>query len=282
MRAEARLSTELTHQSGGPGSRISTLRSEAPLMLRLTMAKDPEPWTNSAANIARASVASGAAGPIGGDEFALDVQVGAGSTLVLNEISPTLLLPGPEGAQSRMDTTIRVESGATFIWLPEPIIASAQCDHINTIHVELEPGARLLIREELLLGRCGEAPGRISQQVRVNLNGRPLYHQRLDLGEASTGWDSAAVTGGHSAVGAILAVDPLWDDSPPDNSPFAPEAALMALDGPAALISALAGDSLDLRRDLETGLDLLGSGWRPHTTADNSLTEPEPLSVRSG
>jgi urease accessory protein len=259
MRAQAELATEC---SGGRGlTRVATLRSQAPLMLRLTRPKEAEPQAVSAADAARVCVAAGAAGPIGGDEYTLHVDVGAGSTLVLGDISATLLLPGPHGEVSRQRTDIHVAPSATLVWRPEPLIAAQDCHHVNDVRVALDSGARLLLREELLLGRHGERPGTVHQRLRVRLGGQPLYQQHLTIGPGIAGWDSPAVAGNHQAIGSLVVVDPAWNDGAPPTKLLADDAARLPLAGPAVLISALAADSLALRHSLDSGLASLGPPW---------------------
>jgi urease accessory protein len=219
------------------------------------------------------SVAAGAAGPVGGDQLTLDIDVGPGSALVLTDISPTLLLPGPHGRPSRSTTRVKVKDGATLVWLPEPLIAAANCNHFNDIRVELASTARLLIREELILGRCGEEPGSIQQRLQVRRGGQPLYHQNLHVGPDAPGWNSAAVTATHRAVGSLLVVNPgqAW---PINGLLLTDTAALLPLSGPAVLITALADDSLDLRKALIAGLSELGRPWQTDSPAERIGTDP--------
>jgi urease accessory protein len=245
---------------------VSILRSEAPLVLRIARAKAPEPWAAGRTDVVRVALTAGAAGPVGGDELDLTIDVGAGSSLVLSEISPTLLLPGPHGEQSRTRVRVRVAAGATLIWLPEPMIAARGCDHLNDVAVQLEPGARLLMREEVLQGRHEEVSGRVRQRVSVRLAGRPLYRQDLLVGtpEAAT----PPVIGSHGAVGSILIVDPDWTAHPPAGGVLDAEAAVLPLEGPAVLVTALAGDNLALRHQFAAALAVLGEPWGPpHTHA---------------
>lgn len=255
MRARAHLATEHEERPGGRGrSRVTTLRSESPLMLRLTHPKGREPWTSGAPDVARVCLAAGAAGPIGGDRFDLRVDVGPRSTLVLREVSSTLLLPGPDGAQSCTRVTVHVGAAATLVWLPEPVIAARGCHHVNDVRVDLEPGARMVLREELLLGRHGESPGTAHQQLRVRLDGRPLLHQQLSVGPDAPAWGSPAVTAGRRALGTLLVVDPGWAEELPPATPLDGDAAVLPLSGPAVLVSAVATDNLALRRSMDDGL----------------------------
>ena len=255
MRARAVLATELRADPRGPHSHVTRLRSDPPLVLRTAIAKGPEPWTDRTAGLARVSLAAAAAGPIGGDQYGLNVHVGPGSTLVLNEVSATVLLPGHDGARSRTDVRVRVDTGGTLIWLPEPIIAAARCNHVNDVQVELAADARLLMREEILLGRHHEPAGRLRQCVRVRSAGRPLYSQDLDVG--GPGWTNPAVGSDSRAVGSVLVVDPIWRHRRPAPVELPGQAAVMSLDGAAVLVAALAEDNLALRRALTTGLTAL-------------------------
>jgi urease accessory protein len=263
IRARASLATELHLPAQGAGrTRVSTLRSEAPLILRPALPKAREPWAAHAHDVARVSLAAGAGGPVGGDELHLQVRVGAGSSLVLAEISPTLALPGPHGGQSRLRVDVEVAAGGTLIWLPEPVIAARGCDHLTDVRVELDEQARLFLREELLLGRHGETGGRIVQRVSVRRGGLPLYRADLELGTATAG--TPAVAGNHRAIGSTVIVDPGWADSgPPAVSQLPGRAVMLPLAGPAVVVTALADDNLALRHQLEVALRTLGHPWDP-------------------
>ncbi|WP_099826906.1 urease accessory protein UreD [Oceaniglobus indicus] len=259
MFAHAVLACALSHD--GRKSVVSTLRSDGPLVLRQCNPKGPEPLIHKRRDIARASLAAGTAGPIGGDRYALDVHVGAGSTLVLNEVSAMLVLPGVGGGQSRMSITITVEAGATFVWWAEPIIAAHRCNHRHDVRIALADDARLVLREEMLLGRHGETPGDFTSRLRITRGGSALYDQQLGFGPSAAGWNSAAVLGGRRAVGSIIAVEPDWVQTPPAALPYDTHAALTPLAGPGVAIGAVARDSLDLRRLLTQGLNTLGPPW---------------------
>ncbi|EKE43145.1 urease accessory protein UreH [Oceaniovalibus guishaninsula JLT2003] len=259
MVARAALASE--RSADGRTSRIRTLRSDGPLVLRPSNPKGAEPLTHRRHDVARISLAAGTAGPLGGDDYALDIHVGAGSTLVLQEVAAMLVLPGATGGRSRMSIDIRIERDATFVWWPEPIIAAGRCDHCHNVRIAMDPAARLVLREETILGRHGEAPGAFASRLRITRAGAALYDQRLSFGPASTGWNGAAVLGNAKAVGSVVAVDPGWGDAPPSAAPFDRDAALTPLAGPGIAIGAVAADSLTLRRLLIRGLNELGSPW---------------------
>ncbi|HEY9098023.1 MAG TPA: urease accessory protein UreD [Thiobacillus sp.] len=261
MTAHGALATE--RSADGMSSRLSVLRSQGFLVLRPCNSNGEEPLTNGRRNVARVALAAGTAGPLGGDDFTLEMHVGAGSTLVLTEISAMLVLPGSRRGRSTMRITVRVDEDATFVWMPKPIIAARGCDHEHDVRISLERNARMVMREETILGRHREEPGNFRTTLRITHEGRPLYHQQLRFGPAAEGSRSAAVLGNNRAVGSVIAVDPAWTDDTPTAAAFHPDAVMTPLPGPGMLISAVAHDSLQLRQLLDRGLDALGAPWRP-------------------
>ncbi|WP_203596503.1 urease accessory protein UreD [Actinomadura bangladeshensis] len=165
-------------------------------------------WTSRDALAVGVHLTAGGAGPVGGDHLCLEVNVGPGSALVLSEVSPTLLLPGPHGEESRTEIDIHVGAGATLAWLPQLVIAAQGCRHRTDGRISLEQGARLLLREETLFGRHGEQPGDLRQRPRVMLDGRPLLDQELAIGPSAPAWEVPSVTAGNQTTGTLLLVDP--------------------------------------------------------------------------
>lgn len=243
-----------------PVTRFSRLRAESPLVPRPAVPARFEPYVRHAAGPARCVLATGAAGPLGGDDYTLDIDVGDGSTLVLREASATLALPGPHGAPSHYRFRVRVGAGATLIWDPEPVIAARGCDHHQRVDISLDSGSRLFYREELLTGRHGEAPGNLVSHLEVRRGDEPLLVQSMALGPRHTGWDSPAVIGGHRAVGSLLVVDP--DGAPgPEEQSLSPSAVACHLAPDTALATAVGPHSLAVRKALDGYLSGLGAPW---------------------
>lgn len=243
------------------GTRIERLRSEPPLVLRPTVntGLDPSDWAGAGA--AHVSLAAAAAGPLGGDEVNLDVTVGDGASLVLRTVAATLALPGPHAEPSRSDLTFRIGRGATLVWLPEPTIAAGRCDHHAVTRIHLDEDARLITREQLVLGRHGEQPGNLRQRLRVTRGQRPLHDQELRIEADKPGWRGPAVTGGRTALGNLLVVDPSGD-APATTESADKDVAVQHLTDTATLVTALAEDALTLRRTLDQHM-------HPTTSADS-------------
>ena len=241
MRARARVVAE---SDGCGGTRLTTLRSEAPLVLRPT----PDGLY----------LVGGAGGPLGGDDLALEITVGAGAHLVVRTAAASVALPGDGPSEVHVRAT--VAAGGELRWLPEPVVvARAAVHHLRTT-VELDAGARLLWREELVLGRHGEEGGSVVTRTGVDLGGDPLLRHELALGPLYPPAAGPAVTAGARAVGSVLLAGP--DRARVQAATLGPTAAVLPLAGAGVQIVALAAGAAELRRLLDAGMELLSDTRR--------------------
>lgn len=167
----------------------------------------------------------------------------------------TIALPGQAKGESRYDVRINVAEDGELHWLPEQLISVCGSDlHVRT-RVEVAASARLVLREEQVLGRVGEEPGRLTSRLALRVAGRVVLDQELACGPgAPGGWDGPAVLAGHRAVGQLLVVRPEFGREPVAARMLGESAALVPLAGPAALVTAVAADGLRLRRVLDEAL----------------------------
>jgi urease accessory protein len=264
LRNQVRASASIVAvRDAGGVTRLPVLASEVPLVLRRT----PE----------AVYLIGGAAGPIGGDSLALDITVGAGAFLRLRTAAASIALPGLDGLESQLRVTVSVAAGGCLEYLPEPVVVSAGARHASVFAVTLEAGASLVLRDEILLGRHGEAGGRMRSVLRVDYAGRPLLRQALEVSGTDAASRGPAVLSGHRAVGNLLRVNAgEASRASKAGEPIAaggtdgvrgpaevnrgraavprravPEVAVMPLAGPGVLVTALAGDAVTLRRRLD-------------------------------
>ncbi|MER6120054.1 urease accessory protein UreD [Streptomyces sp. NPDC001743] len=249
VRATARISAV---RDGRGATTLPVLESDGPLALRRTRAALP--------GAARVTVVGAMSAPLGGDRLAIEVRIGQGARLGVGSAAATIALPGtgPRAEPARYDITLKVEDGAGLDWLPEQLVSAHGSElHMTTV-AELAPTARLMLREEQVLGRHGETTGTLLSRLTVRRCGRPLLDQQTAYGPgAPGGWDGPAVLGGHRAVGQLLLVDPAFDDKGPDTRLLGPTAVLTRLAGPAVLVTALAADARELRTLLDRAADEL-------------------------
>ncbi|MFI0731115.1 urease accessory protein UreD [Streptomyces sp. NPDC021225] len=247
VRATARVVAEA---DGRGGTALPVLAGDGPLALRRTR-PGAAGGAGGGAGAARVTVVGAMSAPLGGDRLALDVTAGPGARLWMGAAAATIALPGRSAEPAHYDVRLTVGDGATLCWLPEPLISARGSDLRMTCRVELAPTARLLLREEQVLGRAGEPPGRLTARLTVRRAGRALLDQELGYGPGRPGWDGGAVLGGHRATGQLLLVDPAFEDRPVPVRQLGETAVLTPLAGPAALVTAVAPDALRLRRLLD-------------------------------
>ncbi|MFF7366285.1 urease accessory protein UreD [Streptomyces tricolor] len=247
VRASARI---VARADGRGGTALPALDGEGPLALRRTRSTGPE---------ARVMVVGAMSGPLGGDRLTLSARVEEGARLHVGSAAATIALPGQAKGEARYDVRLDVADGAELRWLPEQLISADGSDLYVTTRAELAAGARLVLREEQVLGRAGEPPGRLTSRLTVRVAGRTVLDQELSCGPgAPGGWDGPAVLAGHRAVGQLVVVRPEFAEHPVPAQVLGECAAVVPLPGPAALVSAVAPDALRLRRLLDAALEGLG------------------------
>ncbi|MFF5018284.1 urease accessory protein UreD [Streptomyces sp. NPDC001165] len=246
VRANARI---VARADGRGGTALPVLDGEGPLALRRTRASGGE---------ARVMVVGAMSGPLGGDRFSLEARVEEGARLHVGSAAATIALPGQGKGEARYDVRLDVADGGDLRWLPEQLISAGGSDLYVTTRAELAAGARLVLREEQVLGRVGEAPGRLTSRLMVRVAGRTVLDQELSCGPgAPGGWDGPAVLAGHRSVGQLVVVRPEFEKQPVAARMLGECAALVPLVGPAVLVSAVAPDALGLRLLLDEALTLL-------------------------
>ncbi|MFJ6580963.1 urease accessory protein UreD [Streptomyces sp. NPDC004288] len=239
LRATARIAADA---DGG----LPLLVSDGPLALRRTRAAGP---------YTRVTVVGAMSAPLGGDRLAIETEVRDGARLQVDSAAATLALPGRTTDPAAYDVRVRVGEGAVLRWLPEQLVSAAGSHLRMRTTVDLAATARLVLREELVLGRHGEPSGTLTSRLTVRRAGRPLLDQELAFGPgAPDGWDGGAVLGGHGATGQLLVVDPAFAEKPVETRLYGENAVVAPLAGPAALVTAVAPDALALRRVLDEAL----------------------------
>jgi len=246
VRATARIAAR---NNGRGGTSLPVLEGDGPLALRRTRASGSE---------ARVMIVGAMSGPLGGDHFTAEAEVGEGARLHVGSAAATIALPGQNKGEARYDVRLDVADGGELCWLPEQLISAGGSDLYVSSRVELREGARLVFREEQVLGRTGEEPGRLTSRLTVRLDGRPLLDQELACGPgAPGGWDGPAVLAGQRALGQLVVARPEFRKELPAARMLGEQAALTPLAGPAVLVTALAPDALRLRRVLDEALRML-------------------------
>lgn len=174
------------------GERCTTLRSDPPLTLRETPGA--------------VHMVGSAAGPVGGDDLQLDVELKAGTSLTMRSVAAQLLFPGPSGRTSHARVRVGVGAGAALAWLPEPVVLVKGADHHSETTITMAGDASVVWCDVTVLGRHAEVTGSLRQRLRVERNGGALLCTETRLGPAWPHADGAAGVGDHRVVATILVI----------------------------------------------------------------------------
>jgi urease accessory protein len=222
---------------GGPYT-AAVLRSDLPIVLRPA---------DDAIHIAQ-----GAAGPLGGDDLELSVEVPDGCSLRLRAVASTLVLPSAAGGVARITIKATVGAGAFLELLLEPVVVADHASVELVTEIDLAADARLVWREEVVLGRHGERGGEATTRVDVLRDGLPLLRNGFRVSGDDAVTHGPSLIGPGRAVGSLLAVGYEVAAMDPE-----PEAALLAPAAGGWLLTAVAASAIALRRSLDRRLPAL-------------------------
>lgn len=124
-----------------------------------------------------------------GDDVELDIEVGAGCSLELHDVGGTVAYPPRERPAdqpgdvepSRWSTSIRLGEGATLSWHGLPLVVSQGAVTLRRTTAHLGEGARLLMRETVVLGRHGETGGQVTSALSVSDAHGPVLLEETSL-----------------------------------------------------------------------------------------------------
>jgi len=235
--------------AGGPDPDVGSRLVEG---CRLALVRDAPPVAFRATPEAVYLVGT-AASPVGDDKVIIDVEVEAGAALKVRSAASMIAWAS---AGSSLEVNVSVGRGGYLDWHLQPMIASAGCSFSQRVSAKLADGAALRWTEEIVLGRHGEQPGRLSLRLDVDIDDNPLLRHQLELGPGVPGWDGLAELGANRAVGLILlagaGIAKAGRGTP---SPGAGAGwAVMSLEGPGVLVSAIGPDLARLRLGLDEAL----------------------------
>ena len=155
---------------------------------------------SSDADGARVSLVPEGALLLAGDAISIDVSVGPGVRLDLNEPGGTVAY-AMGGDCASWDVSIDLAPSATLVWAGEPFVVSqgARVDRHTSITVG--EGARLALRETVVLGRHNERPGSLRQDLAVtSSDGTPMLAESLAVGPDS----GRLLIGGSRVISTVL------------------------------------------------------------------------------
>lgn len=141
------------------------------------------------------------------DEVHLQVEIGAGCTLRLEDVGGMVAYPRkrPEqlGPPAQWHVDLRLEQDARLIWEGLPFVIAQDSDVLRRTRVDLAEGARALIRETLVWGRSGETGGRLRSITHAADPGGDLL---LEDVEADAAQPAPGILGEHRVLDSLIAL----------------------------------------------------------------------------
>ncbi|MDQ4009559.1 MAG: urease accessory protein UreD [Actinomycetota bacterium] len=200
----------------------------------------------------RVHLVQAAGGPLGGDELALDVHLGVDASLQVRSAAATVVQPGSPRAAARWTVVVDLADGAMLDWRPEPTVICDGAELRSSMALALRRGARIMLREVVVLGRAGQRGGRFHGAVAVECDRVPLLAHTLLLDGADPALAGPAGTGGARVVGMLTVIGEGMDE-PPLKAGEQPGLrwACSMLEGPGWLLLALGDRVTDVIRLLD-------------------------------
>jgi urease accessory protein len=195
---------------------------------------------------------------LGGDIVELDVEVGRGLRLDLTDVAGTVAYHG-RGRPAVLRSRLRVGPGATLVWAGEPLVVADGADVERHLVADVAPGGRLLVRDQVALGRHGELGGSLRCRTELTYAGQPALVESLDL-RAAPERDGPGMLGAARVIDTVTAIGwrPGGAASDPDepDEPHEPGGVVVyALSAPGAQARALVAASH------ESALPRLWTAW---------------------
>lgn len=116
-----------------------------------------------------------AAGPLGGDEIDVLVDVGPGARLELLGVAATIALPAREPGASHIRLDVAVGPGASAVVALPPLVVTSRATVLATTQAQVD-GA-LDLTERIQLGRHDEAGGTWTGRLSAEVDGQPAIRQ---------------------------------------------------------------------------------------------------------
>lgn len=117
---------------------------------------------------------------LGGDDIRIELNVGPGVTLEVIEPAGMVAYDA-EGVASRWTLDAVLGEGSALVWDGAPFVIAGGANVLRQTHVRMGAGARVLIRETLVLGRSGETGGALRSVTRLTGPGGDFLYEDLDL-----------------------------------------------------------------------------------------------------
>ena len=185
----------------GAYTRVDRLYETGGLRLRFPKARD----------FCEGVIVNTAGGVVGGDHARLSLAAGPGARVALTTQSAEKIYR-TDGPPAGIETSLKLESGATLDWLPQETILFDRAALVRSLDVDMAADARLVACESVVFGRLamGETcvAGNFLDRWRVRRAGKLVFAEDVRLDSPAALLARPAVGAGARALATLLYVAP--------------------------------------------------------------------------
>jgi urease accessory protein len=120
-----------------------------------------------------------AAGPLGGDEVTVVVQLGPGGRLAVRSAGATIVQPGGSVPDSVLRLHLTIGDDAQLDYGCQPTVICHRAEHEAEAVLDLTGSGQVQLLEQVLLGRSNEPGGHWVGRTRLSRDGRPELRHTL-------------------------------------------------------------------------------------------------------
>lgn len=155
-------------------------------------------------------------GVAGGDYLDMRFTISCGGRVLMTTPGATKFYCSEHG-QSSQSVTINVARSAVCEYLPQEAIVFDGANATIDLRVNLEGDATYVGWDFVCLGRPAAdelfKSGRLKQRTEIMQDGRPIWHERIQLLGGSPAMAARYALAGHSTWGTMVYAGPLGDDA---------------------------------------------------------------------
>lgn len=233
-----RMSTPTAAHTAEP-SRIAVRPGEGCVRVELVTGALAPRLIERDASSARVALAAAQMLLLDGDAVRIEIEVGAGCTLEIEDIGGTVAYPGTSSWQ----VEAHIGAGGRLLWHGLPFVVTSEAHARRRTELVLGAAAAVLVRETLVLGRHGERGGAIDSGITATGTGGPFLVERLVADAASPG---PGILGTHRVIDSVVAIGYRPQTAPGD----------LVMEREGAVARFLGHDAH------ASGLDAVWSAWR--------------------
>lgn len=145
-----------------------------------------------------------AAGPLGGDEYFIDINIEDGASLTLGSIASSIAQPGtPASKPSKISLKISLGRSSQLRWVPQSLILIKDSYLIQKVEIYCQPNSILKFGDSFSFGRYQEKSGRLEQHIKIFIENECALDQQFII-DSDFDWNNMFLLQGSRNFTSII------------------------------------------------------------------------------